>query len=194
MKKIFGALVGLGFMAAGASAQAFVLPDTIFAASGSSGITIGSCIGLTTCEIDKTYTQIGSKSLSITVEASPGTKTYILDEDIFNNTGISWTDFHWDIGAELATGDSVAFTAAVIPAFSNIIVMADEIWADGGIINSGITPLTADITVSVTNGGSSLKFIQFFVGQAPSIPEPGTLALFGLGLLGFGFARRKRMI
>ena len=26
----------------------------------------------------------------------------------------------------------------------------------------------------------------------PSIPEPGTLALFGLGLAGLGFARRKK--
>ena len=28
----------------------------------------------------------------------------------------------------------------------------------------------------------------------PGIPEPGTLALFGVGLAGLGVARRKRMI
>ncbi|NQV22680.1 MAG: PEP-CTERM sorting domain-containing protein, partial [Rhodospirillales bacterium] len=27
----------------------------------------------------------------------------------------------------------------------------------------------------------------------PSIPEPGTLALFGLGLAGIGFARRRKV-
>jgi len=33
----------------------------------------------------------------------------------------------------------------------------------------------------------------YYFGKVISAPEPGTLALFGLGLLGLGFARRRKL-
>lgn len=43
-----------------------------------------------------------------------------------------------------------------------------------------------------TAGVGELTFA--FAVFTPAIPEPGTLALFGLGLAAFGFARRKQLV
>lgn len=43
-----------------------------------------------------------------------------------------------------------------------------------------------------TAGIGALTFA--FAVFTPAIPEPGTLALFGLGLAAFGFARRKQLV
>lgn len=50
---------------------------------------------------------------------------------------------------------------------------------------------------SRTNGASGSTDVSHRIDnvslvQSTSVPEPGTLALFGLGLAGLGFARRKR--
>ena len=43
-----------------------------------------------------------------------------------------------------------------------------------------------------TSGGRFSFAGQFLVRRATSVPEPGTLALFGIGLIGMGLARRRK--
>lgn len=50
-----------------------------------------------------------------------------------------------------------------------------------------------NITPPVTSSGGQ-RFERWTFGEVTSVPEPGTLALFGIGLLGIGAARRRKKI
>jgi hypothetical protein len=80
-----------------------------------------------------------------------------------------------------------------------------------GVVDNRNTQITADLAAGLhfveivyfeTLGGASLELYSFerdnrvlFELQDPrSVPEPGTLALLGLGLVGIGMARRKKKV
>ena len=82
-------------------------------------------------------------------------------------------------------------------------------WVDDGIAN-GLTGIvnvrgfSNDIFTNQTNfgsgddgdsnGGVGVYLYRLVAEPTNQVPEPGTLALFGLGLAGLGFMRRRRMI
>jgi hypothetical protein len=66
-------------------------------------------------------------------------------------------------------------------------------YGDGGDGQQTLVWYVAGITDTVTVNTAKLGFSHFTLyGSSTSVPEPATLGLLGLGLLGVGLARRRR--
>ena len=135
---------------------------------------------------------------------SPGTLT--VDGDLILTSGelnLEVGDF-LDVTGLFEIGEDVTVNLFVEDFTQNIIdlsfffVGTDPDFVDG-FENVPFKLFTTDLAfvgeeVSVVNGqgGESQVVISAF-GQQTSVPEPATIALFGLGLVGLGWARRRRM-
>jgi len=67
-------------------------------------------------------------------------------------------------------------------------------WAYLGL-ESGLSGISASGTITFLDeviARQSGTGVSFKIGNVAEVPEPGTLALFGLGLLGMGVARRRK--
>lgn len=65
----------------------------------------------------------------------------------------------------------------------------DGPWCGNGWLNHSITPGVPTDFWQTTHLNAS-DFL--YIGRPTSVPEPSVIALFGLGLIGMGFARRRK--
>jgi hypothetical protein len=156
-----------------------------------------SCI-TGSCTVAKDFTAIGSIPMVIDVvpntpqDALLGFDTLSISETITNNTGIDWTDFELGfIGIDNGPV-TLDFQNLTFDSFTQSSAASNALSLTGGGVSDGSSfNLAFDLQIATDPGAYDLFAISE-TPSVPTIPEPGTIALLGIGLAGLGWGRRRR--
>jgi hypothetical protein len=176
------------------------LPGASYGGHFTSPVTVGGPGGTGTsslntaqsAKITKIFTSINSIDISFTAaaDAANDLTPYDFQETITNMTGLTWTDFEVRIIMAPA-GTVIGNTLANTPLGPGVISPDGQVetFSGGGTVPSGSTFDSFGIDIQPPAGASGTYILQ----ETPSIPEPASLVLFGLGLLivlAFGLYQR----
>ena len=148
-----------------------------------------------TIDFDKTFNTLDPIVLEFTVEHATGPGTpYTVTEDVTNNTGQSWIDFHYTIG-EPDPAQGVVFTAHQSSTFGDFTLDQSSgprnlDFSESTLAHSDTAAAAFNISPFDPGQGNTTTFT---LTQVPTIPEPETYAMLlaGLGLMGFIAKRRN---
>ncbi len=133
--------------------------------------------------VEKVYTRLGPMTMQI--EADEG-GPYRIIELITNATPHAWTRIHWALTLE---SDAEFVSAELLSQgpdpFTDLTYTPDGIEASGGVVPPGGTFRSTWIYEV-----STARHLTIGATQYPTVPEPATLALVGLGLSGIGWRRK----
>jgi hypothetical protein len=139
----------------------------------------------------ESFTAVGSGNYldKVVMNASPG-QIYRFDVLANNNSGQTWTDFHFDLTNDSQGGTSVGFLPPGInSAFQNASTATSTTinWENGTVANNSDVSFSFLVQTGVNFSGDTFK-----VREYASVPEPLTI-LGSLATIGFGaYAERKR--
>lgn len=165
--------------------------NPFFASSGGTGNVVTFDPNQQVAVLEKTFTTLGDVPIIIDRTSSQGVDTFHVDERVRNDTGVDWTDFHFVVELIDANQDLTI-------AFLNVANPTGQ-WTNGasdpnqlslfGLVPAGDTfSLSFDLQMNDQPGA----FALFGVHEFPSVPEPATLGLVGVGLAAIGAKGRRK--
>ena len=194
--------------ALGSSAHAGVLPGNYYVSDvgansfgipSPGGTGSASCPTIASCDVTKNFATVGG--IPMIIDVVPGTQIDSLEaldfvhinETITNDTGVGWTNFEFGLVPIDANSQlSIQFASVQIPNIFNSSFYTQDSLALFGLIPDGTTfDLSFDLMIYSDPSAYNL-FAVTETPSVPTIPEPATITLFGLGLAGLGFSRRRK--
>jgi PEP-CTERM motif len=182
-KNLLGAVVATAAMALGFSAPASAALTSV--ACDVTDVTLAGPINASYC--------YGLDDGNIT-EFTTGVNSYtnVIPDGAFNNL---WSDAGWSVATSSFNTATGTWTSSAATGFSEMVVVLKQatLWGAWyfGISGSSGT-YTTNWTGSGPFNGTALSHAFVLVRSPVRVPEPATLALFGLGLAGVAFARRRK--
>ncbi len=116
--------------------------------------------------------------------------------DLPINTNVVGLNF-----SEFIIGNPAGTGSVLIQAFNGAVEIANGAFAASNASHfesfygiSGMGAVTQIVVTSNTNAQDAVAIDNLSFGSSTPVPEPATLAVFGLGLAGLGIMRRRRRV